>query len=165
GNSYEKQNQWNRALREYTTLRDKYSDTPLALEVPLYIGNYYKGKKRYTQANKAYHEATIFYKRIERENRGKPRGYACANLSLRAYLELKDYEQAGKIAEDIINNYPQLIALVQQAINIDLIFIKKLNKPEKAIELYTLIQTKTDDPKLKQALGKTIEFLKAQKEF
>jgi len=165
GNSYEKQNQWDRALREYITLRDKYTNTPLALQVPLYIGSYYKGKKRYTQANQAYHEATIFYKKIERENSTKPRGYAAASLLLQAYIELGEYEQAGKTVEDIINNYPQLIVLVQQVVNIDSIFIKKLNKHEKAIELYKLIKTKTKNPELKGALDKKIEFLRGQKEF
>lgn len=165
GNAYEKQNRWEEALREYRFVRDKYPDTLLALEVPLYIGNYYKKKNNFEQAKTAYHEAAIFYKQMEAQNRGKPAGYASASLLLQAYVELNDYEQAGQMVEEIIQSYPQLLPLIQQAANIEVIFIKNLNKPEKAIELFTLIKTKTDNPQLIEALEKKIEFLKAQKKF
>lgn len=163
GNVFEQQNQWNKALREYTILRDKYTDTPLGLGILVYIGDYYQQQKRYAEADKAYKDAVRFYRKIERQGRGKARGYAAANLLIRTYMELEQYEQAGEAVEEAIHLYPKLLPLAQQLANIDLIFIKELNKPEKAVEMYHKIKTKTDDPNLTQILDEKIKVLEAQK--
>lgn len=163
GNVFEKQNQWEKALREYTVLRDKYIDTPLALWVPLHLGQYYEEKGKYAQARQAYHQAALFYREIEREKRGSARGYAAANLLINTYMELEEYEQAGKIVKDTINNYPKILPLTQQLANIDLIFIKKLNKSEKAIELYKRMKTKTAEPNLTRILDEKIKALEARR--
>ena len=163
GLSFEKQDQWEKALREYTILRDEYTETALALRIPIYLGDYYRGKEEHVQANKAYNQAAQFYKEIEQGNKGEMRGYAAANLLIQVYLNLEQHEQAGKIVENTINNYPQLPALVQQLSNLELIFIKELNKPEKAIEIYRNIKSKTDNPQLTGFIDEKIKALEAQK--
>jgi tetratricopeptide (TPR) repeat protein len=100
---------------------------------------------------------------LESENRGKTLGYAAANLLLQAYLNLKQYEQAGKTLEDTVNNYPELPSLVQQMPNIELIFVKKLKEPEKAIAVYNSIKEKTNNSKLLKFIEERIKTLEAQK--
>jgi tetratricopeptide (TPR) repeat protein len=163
GITYEKQNLLDEALKEYKILQDKYIDTHLGLQIPLYIGDTYVRKGRYTEADKAYNEAALFYERLESENRGKTLGYAAANLLLQAYLNLKQYEQAGKTLEDTVNNYPELPSLVQQMPNIELIFVKKLKEPEKAIAVYNSIKEKTNNSKLLKFIEERIKTLEAQK--
>lgn len=163
GSAYEKQDLWDKALQQYTTLRDKYSDTELGLSIPLYIGNYYEGKGDAAGADEAYRQAALFYTKLETENRGQALGYVSANLSVSAYIRLDEYEQAGRLLEDMVDNYPQLLPLAQQFSRIDLIFLKKLNKSEKAIEIYRKIRKKTDNNELIGFINDKIEALEAQK--
>lgn len=163
GATYERQNLWEEALKEYIILRDKFTETPLGLGVPLYIGDYYTGKERYAKADGAYNEASLFYKRIERENRGEAFGYTAANLLFQTYVRMQKYEQAGEVVEDTVNNYPKLLVFTQQLPKIELIFIKTLNKPEKAIEIYNNIKEKTDESGLIKFIDEKIKGLEAQK--
>jgi tetratricopeptide (TPR) repeat protein len=162
GSAYEKSNQWDKALREYRILRDRYTDSHLALRVPLYIGDYYRRNKMYAQANKAYQESVLYYKNLEKEERGQIPGYASANLLMYAYMELGQYEQAGKVVEDIINHYPKLLIFSHQLANIELIFIQQLRQPEKALEIYKNIRAKTDNCELKKELEQRIKAIEVQ---
>ena len=161
--AYEKGNQWEKALEEYKVLRDKYPQTPLGVGVPLYIGNYYTGKGENIRADKAYNEAVQFYRKLESENKGEALGYVAANLSLQANVRLKRYEQAGQTVEAIINDYPNLRVLIEQIPNIELIFIKQLDKPEKARELYLKIKEKVEDSRIIEFIDGKIKALEAQK--
>ena len=161
--TYEKENQWEKALEEYKVLRDSYPKTPLGLGVPLYIGNYYTGKEKYTRAHKAYNQAVQFYRKLESENKGDALGYTAANLSLQANVRLKRYEQAGETVENIIHDYPKLVVFIEQLPIIEAIFIKQLNKPEKAKELYQKIKEKVEDSRVIEFIDGKIKALEAQK--
>lgn len=163
GTVFEEQGQWDKALREYTILRDKYKDTPLALGMPLYIADYYKEEEDYGQAQQAFGQAVQFYTKVEKEERGTARGYASANLLIRAYMELEQYEEAGREVENTIKNYPKLLPLMQQVPNIDRIFIKKLNNIDKAIELYRSMKLKTNDHEFLGLIDEKIKALEAQR--
>jgi tetratricopeptide (TPR) repeat protein len=164
GRIYEEQNQWDKALKEYVILRDKYTETPLGVQVPLYIGSYYASIKAFTKAREAFNQALLFYEKLERENKGRMLGYASANMLMAAHMELGQYEQAGRVLEETINDYPHnMLTLAQDAVNIDLIFVQKLNNPEKAIEIYNNIKAKLADKRLIEALDRKIEALQAKK--
>ncbi len=161
GNVYEKQNQWNKALKEYTILKNKYKDTTFGLQIPLYIGSYYAKKGKDIEADTAYNEAVIFYEKIKSENKGKPLGYMASTLLAQAYMNLKKYEEAGKAIEETINDYPSALTYTQHIPGVELIFVKQLNRPQKAIEIYNSIKEKTNDDKLKEFLQRKIESFKA----
>ncbi|MFH1245592.1 MAG: hypothetical protein V1662_03830 [Candidatus Omnitrophota bacterium] len=164
GAAYEKQGQWEKAAREWSVLRgEKYTNTPWGLQVPFYIGNCYQQKKNYPQAEKAYTEAVVFYRDIESANKGTPKGYTAANLLLLTYMQMERYEEAGKTAERIVDTYNNQLTLFQQLANIDLIFVRILHQPDKAIEIYNKIKAKTDEPKLIRSLEQRISELTAQK--
>ncbi|MFC1631402.1 tetratricopeptide repeat protein [Candidatus Omnitrophota bacterium] len=162
GVAYEQQGQWPQALEEFLILRDEYTKTFLGLGIPLYIGEYYTTKGNDAQAAQAYQEAIGFYTRLENENKGQASGYAAINLLMRAHLILEQYEQAGVVLEKIISEYPKLRVFVQQIPSIEAIFIKKLNKPEKALQLYENIKVKTDNEKVIKFLDGRIEALTVQ---
>ena len=143
GSLYEKQDQWDKALKEYMILRDTYTDTQLGLQVPIHIGRYYTVKGREAEADEAYREAVVFYEKLERDNRGKILGYAASTLLRETYISLRQYEQAGRVLEDTINNYPAQLTFVQQLPYVELIFVKALKRPEKAIEIYKNVKKKT----------------------
>jgi len=161
---YEQQNQWGNALKEYTILRDEYTATALGLQIPLYIGRYYKEKGETAEADKAYNEAARFYEELERNNRGKVLGYAASTLLGQTYMTLEQYEQAGKVVEDTINNYPADQTFAQQLPLAESIFVKMLKRPEKAVEIYKYVQEKTNNKELKEILKKKIGELESQLE-
>lgn len=152
-----------KAIQQLEILRDKYRDTLIGLSAPLYIGDYYTRKGKLAEAEQAYNEAALFYEQLKTYRQGESAGYMAANFLVKAYLNLRQYEQAGKTLEGVLYTYPQLPLLAQQLPNIDLIFIKLLKKPEKAIEVYTNIKERVREPELKKALQQRIEALKAEK--
>ncbi len=160
---YEKQNQWNRALKEFATLRDKYSNTQLGMQAPLYIANYYKSKGNEAEANQAYNDAAIFYEKFVKDDKGKPRGYIASTLLLQAYLNLEKYEEAGRLAEDTIKNYLSPVALNQFLPAVDFIYLQKLNKPDKAVEIYKFVKSKARDERLVNLIDKKIKAIEAKK--
>ena len=163
GLTYEKENKWNMALAEYTLLKEKYPDTRLGLEMPIYIAKYYATKGRRAESEKAYSEAIIYYEKIERDNRGKLLGYASSALLIQVYLNTQNYEQAGAALKKTLDNYPSRMTLAQLLPFIEPVYVEKLNNASAAIEIYKTIMEKTRDDKLKNFLSKRIEFLGKRK--
>lgn len=159
---YEKQDKWNDAIDEYVILRDNFTDTALGLQMPLYIGRYYSEKGSPAEAQQAYSEAVNFYDRLQRENRGKVMGYAAETLLSQAYIAIQNYEEAGRVVEDIIKTYPTQQAFMQELPIVEMIFVNVLKRPEKAIEIYRFAHEKTNDQTLKDILQKKIEQLEAK---
>jgi tetratricopeptide (TPR) repeat protein len=162
GNIYEKQDKWEKALKEYTILRDEYADTPLGVQMPLYIGKYYTAKSKEAEANKAYGEAVLFYEKLEKENKGKMIGYVALTLLRETYMAMGDYEKAGGVIENTINEYPAPLTFAQQLPYAELIFVNTLKRPEKAIEIYKSVIEKTKDKQLIEILQKKISQLEAK---
>ena len=152
GVAYERKGEWNRALEEFGILRDKYIDTQLGLQVPLYIGKYYVSKDMPEKSEGAYKDAAQFYAKLENENKAKILGYAAESLLIQTYLELNDYENAGNTVEAIIKDYLSPMALSQNLPYVELIFVDRLKKPERAIAIYNDVIAKVKDERVKKIL-------------
>ncbi len=164
GSIYEKQDQWEKALEEYAILQDRYANTTLGLQVPLYIGRYYDGKGRDAEADQAYRDAVAFYDTLARDNEGSMLGYAASNMLRESYVSLKNYEQAGKVIEDTINKYPSLQLITQQLPYVEILYVYALKRPEKAIEIYKNVQGMTENTQIIEVLQKKIDELGVQEE-
>ena len=163
GGVYERQDRWDKALEEYVILRDEYAETPVGLQVPLYLGQHYAQEGKEEAADRAYREAVVFYEQLEKEYSGKMLGYSAANMLREVYGRLKDYENAGRVVENIINNYPSQITFIQQLPFVELIFARALGRPEKAIEIYKNIKEKTMNEELIKLLDEAIASFEAKK--
>ena len=159
GNIYEKQEKWDDALAQYQLLRNELNDTLHGLQMPLYIGDFHSRIKKQAQANEAYDNAVVFYKKIAVEDKGKVLGYMASALLEESYMRLGKFEEAGKAAQDTLNNYASSLTYMQYLPKIDFIYVKTLNNPSKAVDIYKGIMHKTNDPKLKKQLAKRIENL------
>ena len=164
GAAYEKQDKEREALKEFAILKDKFVNTPLGLQAPLYIAHYHKRDGREGKAEEEYNNAVEFYKELEEKNRKTVFGYAASNLLVQAYMALDKYEEAGGVVQATIANYPSMMTLVQQLPYVELIYIKALKKPEKAIEIYTAILKNTKDPKIQEFLKGKIKASKSQQD-
>lgn len=84
-------------------------------------------------------------------------------MLLQSYLSLKNYEEAGATLEGIINIYPSPLTYRQFLPFVELIYMEKLNRPARAIEIYKNVQQKTKDAKLIKFLKQRIEILEVGK--
>ena len=162
GNAYEMKGEPDKALAEYVKVRDEYQDTPVGIQVPLYIGDYYTRMGRGPMADEAYKQAVTLYTRIAKEDERKPVKYMASTLLAQTYINLKRYKEAGDVIEDIINTYPAPLTYRQHLPIVDFIFVKMLNRPEKAIEIYSGIKEKSTDANLNKMLKTRIGQLKEE---
>lgn len=162
GFAYEKQDRWDRAVPEYNLLRKKYPKTQIGMQIPFYIARHYSAKGEQDRAQGVYAEAVSFYKTLDEGNRNNIVGYTAANLLVYVYMNLKQYEEAGKTTEEILNNYPLAVALRDQIQNVDMIYINILKKPQRAMEILGALRDKTKDPNAQKFLGSHIEAIKKQ---
>lgn len=127
-------------------------------------GHIYEKQNQPDKALKAYNDAITLYEKIEKENRGSPIGYMASTYLLQAYTNLKKYKEAGKVIEDTINNYPSNLTYMQYLPKVEVIFVERLNSPEKAIEIFRGVKEKTADDKLIKFLENRISTLSAPKQ-
>ncbi len=159
----ERQGKWTLALIEYTRLQNEYKDTPVGLQIPLYIGNYYSQEGRYAEANTAYEQALVFYSNLTKEYEGKNLGYMAMTLLRETYVKLERYTKAGEVIQDIIDTYPAEQTFIQQLPHIELVYVTELKQPGKAVEIFKNILSKTKDVRIIQALQNKIAALKETK--
>ncbi|MCX5666234.1 MAG: tetratricopeptide repeat protein [Candidatus Omnitrophica bacterium] len=163
GRAYELQGNWPKALKEFETLRDKYTQIQIGMQIPIYIAKYYESKGREADTKRAYSDAVEFYQRLQRENSGKLLGYGASVFLLQTYILSEDYEQAGKVLEETLNKYMSQIAITQLLPQVENIYVKKLNRPEKAIEIYKSVIAKVKNKQFVQSVQKRITVLEAKK--
>jgi tetratricopeptide (TPR) repeat protein len=160
GQVYEKQDKWAKALKEYNIVRNNYTDTVLGIHMPLYVAKYYAGKGRDADARQAYSEAVLFYGKLEKVNSRKMLGYTASKLLIQVYMDTGNYEEAGRVLEETINNYRSGITLEQLLPQVENVFVIKLKQPDKAIEIYKSIKEKFKDERLNKFLDKKIAAIK-----
>ena len=160
GAALEKQGKWTEALSEYNLIKEKYVNTPIGLQIPVYIAQYYEKNKSPEKAQKAYEEAIVFYEKVETDNKGQILGYAATNILFEVYMKLARYEDAGRVVESTIKNYSSLVATTQYLPYVDEVFVKILKRPDKAIEIYQYIIANTNVDRLKEMLEKKVDQLR-----
>jgi len=157
GFAYERQGKWDAALREYMALRDNFTDTQFGIQIPMYIGKHYEDEGKTAEANAAYADAAQFYANLAAREKGKAMGYAALNFLMHSYMSVKNYEQAGRTLEEMIDTYPLPLTMSQQFPYIDYIYTKELKRPDKAVAIYKGIQGRVKDEKLIKFLQGAID--------
>ena len=159
GRVYERQGYWQKALKEYAIVRDNYTETELGLQVPLVIAKYYVDNGRDADAKQAYNDAVTFYGGLEKKNHKKMLGYIASKLLIQTYMFMEDYEKASSVIEETIYNYPSQMTLMQLLPQMEILIVKKLKQPERAVGIYKKIREMSKDEKLNKFLDKKIEEL------
>lgn len=159
---FEKQGQWDKALKEYKIMQELYSQTPLGMMVPIYLGRYYAKKGDSEASAAAYRDAALYYEKLENDNRGNIIGFTASNLALQAYMEIGNFEAAGTAVESAMKNYPLQYAYEKYLPFVEHIYVVKLNRPDKALEIYNDVIGKIKDGNFKKFVEKKIEELRAK---
>lgn len=159
GNIYESRGQWSKALAEYIVLRDSDTITPIGLQMPLYIANYYRKNGDLAEATSAFNEAVAYYRPLSRKHAKTEIGYVASNFLSQSYVNLKKYEEAGLVIEDTIDTYPSMYTYRQQLPAMELIYAQALKDPRKAIAVYKRVLEKTKDARLAKLMQARIDQL------
>jgi len=156
---YERQGDWESALKEYEILKDEFADTTLGLQMPLYIGRHYLAEEMVEKAAQSFAEARFFYENLSRENEGTVMGYAARTLLTETYMVLEDYEKAGMQLEKILDEYPGDQTYLQVLPKVEIVYMQKISRPEKMRLIYRKVIEKTNSDEIKDILEKKLEEL------
>ena len=137
GFSYEKVGDWEDALKEYLLLRDRYPQSQLGLEMPLYIARH-DAKQDSEKGAESYKEAAEYYRRLAQTS-SDPIKYFALSYLLRGYDERKKWDKSLEVVQEIVVAYPKLMRVYIPKIER---VARKLKQPKLAIAVYeTFVQS------------------------
>lgn len=134
--SLEKEEDWDKAMRQYRKLTDNYPGTRAALQAPLRIAQYYLKRGQSLKAEEAFGEAIFEYNKIIEENPGTSLAVEAQELISLSYLSRKMWDETIDSLHAFIDTYPDNPKVSASLFTMASIYQKELKKPEKAIEVY-----------------------------
>ena len=133
GFSYEKGGDWEAAVREYRLLRDRYPDSQLGLEVPLYIARH-DVKQDSEKGAGSYEEAAAYYRQLIQNTPTKtPLKYFALSYLLTGYDERRQWDRSLSVVQEIVVTYPKLLRVYVPKIEM---LTRRLKQPQRAIDVY-----------------------------
>ncbi|MBI4436467.1 MAG: tetratricopeptide repeat protein [Candidatus Omnitrophica bacterium] len=159
GFSYEKEGHWEAALKEYRLLRDRYPESQLGLEIPLYIARH-DLKTDSKKGSESYEAAADYYRRLIQEHPKKPLQFLAMSYLLGGYEEQKKWEKALEVLKEIILTYPRMSRMYFPRIDA---YSLRLKQPEKGIAIYESFIQSYPDHKDVALFKKRIERLKSSR--
>lgn len=134
--TFEREGKLNRAVEEYEKVRDLYPLTPLGLQVPLRIMQFYRQKDDEANVQKAYRQALRHYAEVLNQFAGtSTAGFYHSYIAI-AHIEAREWERALEAWDAIIAAYPNTPFAVRAQISKAEIYVNNLNNVAKGIELY-----------------------------
>lgn len=139
GNTYQSDDKWGQALLKYKEVITRYPLTLRGLDLPLYIGQYYKLKYQPDKMMEAYREATVHYDGISQSNQDTALGYRIVLLTVEAKLAAKDTQGAINTFNYVISNYKDAETRASALMNIALLYAKTKDNSKAKETLQRLI--------------------------
>lgn len=137
--SFEKQNDWQRALGEFSYLRANYPISRRGMEAPMYVAGYYQSKGESRLATEAFDDAEEDYRKLMDIYSARSDIVARATWFLaRCFRMQKRWEEAVDLLKTLATRYPQTpegysaIPLAAEILS------SKLNKPKDAAAMIKL---------------------------
>ena len=157
GACYEKQENWKEALVAYRKLFSDYKNTPLGIQVPLYIAQYYQRNEKNKEANKAFRQAIKDYKKIVKDHPNSKIAYVVQDYIVVCYGSLKQWRKAINSLEKFFKDYPESPKAAQSLLTIAGIYRNQLKEPQKAIAIYRQFLKEYPDSKLTHTVRKVLQ--------
>jgi len=83
-------------------------------------------------------------------------------MLIQTYLNLKDYETAGRTLENTLHKYSSPMSFIQLLPLTQNIYVENLNNPKKAIDIYKYVLSKIKDRRLVKILKQKIKTLESK---
>lgn len=135
GNSYEKEDKWDSALKEYKQLIKKHPATIRGFETPLYIAQHYRTTYQPDKMLSAFNEAILHYKELAGRNSDSPVGYKAAVMVAQSYVALKEWDKAITAFNEVIEAYKKKANVELLLLETALIYKRGLKDEEKAMQV------------------------------
>ena len=134
--SYEFENRWEDAIRQYHELIDHHPWSRMGLEAPIYIGLLYERHQQLEQANEAFERAASLYAKLIPEAPTAEAGVQVKSYLALTYERLGQWEKAAHLLADLSTlasgvNRPMLL------MTLGTIYQTRLHDEAKAHEVYT----------------------------
>lgn len=136
---YEKEKDGRAAIEEYQRLREDYPDTKLALAVPFFIARYYLINQTDTDKDKAqdaFTRAIVEYEKIIEQERDVSLIIEAGRLLGLCYIQQQNWDKAISSFYNMVTRYPDNPQAQMFLFDIAGIYQQKLNKPQKATQIY-----------------------------
>ncbi len=92
GLSYEHENKWDKALAVFNKIMKEYPLTPISIQLPQYIAQYYENHKKYEQADEILKNAITNYEKIINDYPSEKKlVMALEDIILQTYEKLDDW--------------------------------------------------------------------------
>ncbi|MBD3287226.1 tetratricopeptide repeat protein [candidate division KSB1 bacterium] len=136
GKTYEMENNWNKALNEYQWVVEAFPRHPKALDVPLYIANYYKLKNERNLADAAYETAIKHYKSIVTKYPNTMLSVMALDYLSSSYVRIERWQQAVDALESMLEMKLSHPKRINSSLALAGIYEEKLNNAAKALQIY-----------------------------
>ena len=160
GNAYEKEGKWSTAQGIYNSILEKYPDSLIAMQIPIYIGRYFLKNGKTEDAALAYQQAAVYYQKMARQNPDSEKGYMALSSVVTCYVDQRLWPEAVDTLTNLVNEYPKSRELPKLFQIISLLCLEQLKNPQKAIEIYEEFIQKHPKNYMVKTLRVAIEKLK-----
>lgn len=147
--AYQMSEDWESALGEFTILRERYDNTAIGLSVPMHIVRYYRSQGEGDKAESVLREAIQFYDNLRKSFRATALGYVASNFLVQTYMALEQYEDAGRVVQGMLVEYPTDSTLMQNIPYIELIYVQALGQPNRAVNIFRTVLSRVENPRVK----------------
>ena len=150
GNSYELQNQWETALKQYRKVMNDFPVTFRGVDIPMYIASYYKSKFQPERMIYALREAITHYKTLAEQYPDSLLSFHLNSLIAQCYVELKEWNNAANTLELTIDKYKGKFDVSASLMQMASIYDTWLNDRPKSKEILERIIREYPKTKLAQ---------------
>ncbi|MFH1778032.1 MAG: tetratricopeptide repeat protein [Candidatus Omnitrophota bacterium] len=160
--TYEIEGRWDQALKEFEKIEQNYTDSIQAIQIPIYIAQYYQKQEEMKKAALAYQQAIEKYENIARDNQDTPKAYLANDLIAACLINQQRWEETVVQLKKIIESYPKIAGVLRSAAVLEQIYIQKLKQPQAVLDFYEkfISEHKDEDYELSKILRKRIEKIK-----
>jgi tetratricopeptide (TPR) repeat protein len=136
GWSYERENNWDKALEYYQRVITDYPVSYPALKLLLYIAEYYEVSGNEDKAKEIYSQAIAHYKRIIRNYPRTQLEMVAWEFILTVYKKQRKYIQVLNALESLVAMHPESNRAAVAMYEIATLYQNVLKKPEEAFRYY-----------------------------
>jgi TolA-binding protein len=161
GNSFEIENNWEAALKEYKKLMENYPTTKRGLDAPVYIAQHYKAKFQPEKMMSAYSDAIDHYRLLSERYNNTAFSFKLEMLIADCYAAKNDWKGAATSLEGIIYRYLGKVDVDGLMLNAAMIYSQRLKDHVRAKQIIDTMMRDYPQSKYTSAAN---DFLKSLKE-
>ncbi|MFC2061066.1 tetratricopeptide repeat protein [Elusimicrobiota bacterium] len=161
--SYEKEKNWEQALKLLNSIQVEYPDTIQSMMAPLSIASHYRREGIITKADLAFQEAIEKYNKIIAENPKKYIALLAHEYISKAYMLQEKWNETISRLNIIRQTYPGNIRTQSALLKIAVVYEAKIKDKEKASAAYSEFIREYPEHKLAERVKKKIKELSGKK--